>query len=57
MAFEQIATSNNEENEAPKTSDLTKKEESNKIDYNLDKVDEQKFQEYKKMTDYIKENG
>ena len=57
MAFEQIATSNNEENEATKTSDLTKKEESNKIDYNLDKVDEQKFQEYKKMTDYIKENG
>ena len=30
---------------------------SDAVDYNLDKVNEQKFQEFKKMTDYIKEKG
>ena len=57
MAIEQIATSNNEQHEAPKNANLTKTEVSNNVDYSLDKVDEQKFNEYKKMTDYIKENG
>ena len=33
------------------------KKEGSEIDYSLDKVDEQKFQDYKKMTDYIKEKG
>lgn len=31
--------------------------ESNNIDLNLNKVDEKKFLEFKKMADYIKENG
>lgn len=57
MTLEQIATSNNEEYEAPKNEKLTKKEVSDKVDYNLDKVDEKKFKKFKKMADYIKENG
>ncbi len=56
MAVEQIATSNEQE-EAPKKADLKKTEVSNNIDYNLDKIDEEKFQEFKKMTDYIEKNG
>ena len=54
--LEQIATSN-EVNEAPKNVGVEKTEVSNNVDYNLDKIDEQKFQEFKEMTDYIKENG
>ncbi len=57
MPIEQIATSNNEQQEAPKNEKLTKVETSNKIDYNLDSINEEKFQQFKEMTDYIKENG
>ena len=56
MVVEQIARSNEQE-EAPKKANIKKTEVSNNVDYSLDKVDEQKFNEYKKMTDYIKENG
>ena len=55
-ALEQIATSNTQD-EAPKDVAVEKTEVSDNIDYNLDQVDEQKFQEFKEMTDYIKENG
>lgn len=55
--IEKIATSNNEEYEAPKNEKLTKTEVSDKVDYSLDKVNEEKFNEFKKMADYIKENG
>ena len=60
MAMQEIAESNRaqqEVSEAPKGKTLEKAEESNKIDYNLDKVDEKKLQEYIDMTDYIRENG
>jgi rRNA maturation endonuclease Nob1 len=55
--LETIATSNNGQYEAPKNVKPEKTEVSDKVDYNLDGIDEQKFQEFKKMTDYIKENG
>ena len=54
---ERIATSNNEQYEVTKDVKLTKTEVSNNVDYSLDTIDEQKFQEFKKMIDYIKENG
>lgn len=57
MPIEQIATSNNEQQEAPKNEKLTKVETSNNIDYNLDSINEEKFQQFKNMTDYIKEKG
>lgn len=56
-SFEQITTSNESKNETPKNVVVEKTEVSNNIDYNLDQVDEQRFQEFKEMTDYIKENG
>ena len=54
--LEQVATSN-KSNEAPKNVVVEKTEVSNNVDYNLDKVDEQKFLEFKEMTDYIRKNG
>ena len=47
----------NEQTEAHKNAKFTKIEVSNNVDYSLDTIDEQKFQEFKKMTDYIKEKG
>ena len=55
MALEKIATSNNEQNEAPKNAQLEKVEDS--IDYEKNNVDVAKLQEFKKMTDDIKKYG
>lgn len=56
MALEKIATSNNEQQEAFRKP-TTKTEVSNSIDYNLKEINEEKFNKFKEMTDYIKENG
>ena len=55
MALERIATSNNEENEAPKNAQL--KEVKDSIDYEKNNVDVAKLQEFKKMTDDIQKYG
>ena len=58
MVVEQIATSNNGQKEAPKNVVNSKETDvSNKIDYKLNKIDEEKFKEFKKMADYIEKNG
>ena len=56
MPVEKIVTSN-EQKDIPEEEYLKKTEVSNNVDYNLDKIDEEKFQEFTKMVDYIKENG
>jgi len=56
MTEVQIAESDREEVHSENTTPK-KTEVSNNIDYDLDTIDEEKFQEFKKMTDYIKKNG
>ncbi len=56
MAVEAVGVSNNVDTNLS----ITKWEkivDSNEVDVTLDKVDEKKFLEFKKMVDYIKENG
>ena len=56
--FEEIAQSNQQEKEVTEgINNAEKTEVSNQIDYDLDKVNKEKLQDFKDMAEYIKENG